>query len=339
VNVSCPKCGGAAKRDTDTMDTFVDSSWYFLRFLSPNSNTEAFPKDEAKKWAPVDQYVGGVTHAILHLLYARFFTKVLHDMGHIEFEEPFTRLLNQGMVLMNGSAMSKSRGNLVRLSEQLDEHGVDAVRLTMAFAGPPEDDIDWADVSPAASAKFLARAWRCANDVTSAPGVDFAAGNNELRRATHLFLKEFPEQIESFKFNVGVAKIMELVNALRKAIDGAPGGADPAVREAAEAVAKALSLFAPYTAEDMWQLLGYQPAVALAGFSEAIPELLVRDSLTAVVQVDGKLRDKFEVSSSISESELEALAMASENVQKAIEGKQIKNVIIRAPKLVNIATS
>jgi len=235
--------------------------------------------------------------------------------------------------------MSKSRGNLVRLSEQLDEHGVDAVRLTMAFAGPPEDDIDWADVSPAASAKFLARAWRCAKDVTSEPGVDFATGDNELRRATHLFLKEFPEQIETFKFNVGVAKIMELVNALRKAIDGKPGGSDPAVREAAEAVAKALSLFAPYTAEDMWQALGHQPSVALAGFAEAIPELLVRESLTAVVQVDGKLRDKFEVPASITEAELEALAIASENVQKAIGDKQIKNVIVRAPKLVNIATA
>ena len=339
VNVSCPKCGNAARRDTDTMDTFVDSSWYFLRFLSPNSDKEAFSKEEAKKWAPVDQYVGGVTHAILHLLYARFFTKVLHDLGHVEFEEPFTRLLNQGMVLMNGSAMSKSRGNLVRLSEQLDEHGVDAVRLTMAFAGPPEDDIDWADVSPAASAKFLARAWRCANDVDSAVGVDFSSGDRELRKATHAFLKEFPEQIESFKFNVGVAKIMELVNALRKAIDGGPGPKDPAVREAAEAVAKALSLFAPYTAEDMWQLLGHQPSVALAGFDDFLPELLVKDSLIAVVQVDGKLRDKFEVSSNISESELEAMAMASEAIQKALAGKTIKNVIVRAPKLVNIATA
>jgi len=339
VNVSCPSCGGDAKRDTDTMDTFVDSSWYFLRFLSPNSDTEAFPVEEAKKWAPVDQYVGGVTHAILHLLYARFFTKVLHDLGYVDFEEPFTRLLNQGMVLMNGSAMSKSRGNLVRLSEQLDEHGVDAVRLTMAFAGPPEDDIDWADVSPAASAKFLARAWRCANDVSSEPGVDFSAGDKELRKATHAFLKEFPEQIESFKFNVGVAKIMELVNALRKAIDGSPGPKDPAVREAAEAVAKGLSLFAPYTAEDMWQQLGHTPSVALAGFDDFIPELLVRDSLTAVVQVDGKLRDKFEVSASISEAELEAMAMASDTVKKALEGKTIKNVIVRAPKLVNIATA
>ncbi len=338
VNVPCPKCAGPAKRDTDTMDTFVDSSWYFLRFLSPNSDTEAFSKSEAKLWAPVDQYVGGVTHAILHLLYARFFTKALHDLGHLDFEEPFTRLLNQGMVQMNGSAMSKSRGNLVRLSEQLDEHGVDAVRLTMAFAGPPEDDIDWADVSPAASSKFLARAWRCANEVESEPGVDFGSGDLELRRATHLFLQQFPEQIESFKFNVGVAKVMELVNALRKAIDGTPGPKDPAVREAAENVAKALSLFAPYTAEDMWQALGHKPAVALAGFAKPLPELLVQTSLTAGVQIDGKLRDKFEVSPEITAEELEALAMSSDVVKKALEGKSVKNVIVRAPKLVNIAT-
>ena len=339
VNVPCPKCAGPAKRDTDTMDTFVDSSWYFLRFLSPQSDTEAFSKSEAKQWAPVDQYVGGVTHAILHLLYARFFTKALHDLGHLDFEEPFTRLLNQGMVQMNGSAMSKSRGNLVRLSEQLDEHGVDAVRLTMAFAGPPEDDIDWADVSPAASSKFLARAWRCANEVHSEPGVDFGSGDLELRRATHLFLQQFPEQIESFKFNVGVAKVMELVNALRKAIDGSPGPKDPAVREAAETVAKALSLFAPYTAEDMWQALGHKPAVALAGFAKPLPELLVQTSLTAVVQIDGKLRDKFEVSPEITAEELEALAMSSDVVKKALEGKSVKNVIVRAPKLVNIATA
>jgi leucyl-tRNA synthetase len=338
VNVPCPKCAGPAKRDTDTMDTFVDSSWYFLRFLSPNSEIEAFSKSEAKQWAPVDQYVGGVTHAILHLLYARFFTKALHDLGHLDFEEPFTRLLNQGMVQMNGSAMSKSRGNLVRLSEQLDEHGVDAVRLTMAFAGPPEDDIDWADVSPAASSKFLARAWRCANEVQSEPGVDFGSGDLELRRATHLFLQQFPEQIESFKFNVGVAKVMELVNALRKAIDGTPGPKDPAVREAAETVAKALSLFAPYTAEDMWQALGHKPAVALAGFAKPLPELLVQTSLTAVVQIDGKLRDKFEVSPEITAEELEALARSSDVVKKALEGKSVKNVIVRAPKLVNIAT-
>ncbi len=338
VNVACPKCGIAAKRDTDTMDTFVDSSWYFLRFLSPNSDEVAFPVEEAKAWAPVDQYVGGVTHAILHLLYARFVTKVLHDLDYLDFEEPFTRLLNQGMVLMGGSAMSKSRGNLVALSEQLDEHGVDAVRLTMSFAGPPEDDIDWADVSPAGSAKFLARAWRTANDVSSPVDIDFVAGNAELRKATHSFLRDFGPLIEGFKFNVGVAKIMELVNALRKAIDGPAGSGDAAVREAAETVAKALSLFAPYTAEDMWQKLGHTPGVALAELPEADLSLLVESSIVAIAQVDGKVRDKFEVSVDISESDLRDLAMSSEAVKKAIGDKQVANVIVRAPKLVNIAT-
>jgi leucyl-tRNA synthetase len=339
VNVACPSCGGEAKRDSDTMDTFVDSSWYFLRFLNPNSTEAPFDTENAKKWAPVDQYVGGVTHAILHLLYARFFTKVLHDMGLVDFEEPFTRLLNQGMVLMNGSAMSKSRGNLVRLSEQLDEHGVDAIRLTMSFAGPPEDDIDWADVSPAAASKFLARAWRVAKDVSSKPDVEVTSGDKEMRKHTHQFLKAFGEAIEGFKFNVGVAKVMELTNALRKAIDVGPGGADPAVREGAEELAKALSLYAPYAAEEMWSVLGHEPAVALAGFRTVDESLLVESEIVAVVQVNGKLKDKFSVRVDISEDELRELALGSEMVQKAIAGNEIKNVIVRAPKLVNIATS
>lgn len=338
VNVSCPKCSAPARRDSDTMDTFVDSSWYFLRYLSPNSTEYAFDVDQAKQWAPVDQYVGGVTHAILHLLYARFFTKVLHDIGLIDFEEPFTRLLNQGMVLMNGSAMSKSRGNLVRLSEQLDEHGVDAIRLTMAFAGPPEDDIDWADVSPAASSKYLARAWRVAQDVKSETSVDFAVGDSELRKSVHLFLAQFQEAIESFKFNVAVAKTMELTNALRKAIDTGCGPADPAVREGAEELAKALSLFSPYAAEDMWRLLGHQPSVALAQFRTPDQSLLVQQTIVAVAQVDGKFRDRFEVSVDITEEELRELALQSENVKRALAGRELANVIVRAPKLVNIAT-
>jgi len=338
VNVPCPSCGNPAKRDTDTMDTFVDSSWYFLRYLSPNSETEAFSKEEAKLWAPVDQYVGGVTHAILHLLYARFFTKVLNDLGYVDFSEPFTRLLNQGMVLMNGSAMSKSRGNLVKLGDQLDEHGADAIRITMAFAGPPEDDIDWADVSPSGSAKFLARCWRAANDVTSPVGVDYSIGNLELRRATHAFLRDFSANIEGFKFNVGVAKLMELVNALRKAIDGEAGGSDPAVREAAEIVAKALSLFSPFMAEEMWEILGHKPGVALAGLPDADKSLLVQTTVTAVLQVDGKLRDTFEVSVDATEADLQAAADASAAVQRAIDGREVAKVIIRLPKLINIVT-
>ena len=338
VNVTNPVTGEPARRDPDTMDTFVDSSWYFLRFLNPHDETQAFDPREADKWAPVDQYVGGVTHAILHLLYARFITKVLFDMGYVSFTEPFSALLNQGMVLMEGSAMSKSKGNIVALSEQLDEHGVDAVRLTMAFAGPPEDDIDWADVSPHASAKFLARAWRLSDDVTSAPEVDWKTGDAALRRVTHRFLAEAPGLIEAFKFNVVVARLMELVNATRKAIDGGPGTADAAVREATETVALGLSLFAPYTAEDMWEKLGYPPSVAHYGWRKANPVLLVEESVTAVVQVNGKVRDKFEVSPKIAHDELEKLARASAAVTRTIGDSEIVNVIVRAPRLVNFAT-
>ncbi|MGE3812040.1 MAG: leucine--tRNA ligase [Candidatus Nanopelagicales bacterium] len=336
VNVACPTCGGAATRDTDTMDTFVDSSWYFLRYLDPSKTDGPFDVDAAKRWMPVDQYVGGVTHAILHLLYSRFFTKVLFDMGMVEFTEPFTRLLNQGMVVMNGSAMSKSRGNLVRLSDELAEHGVDAVRLTMVFAGPPEDDIDWADVSPSGAKKFLSRAWRLSGDVTSEPGVDVTAGDAALRRATAKAVDEATKAVESHRFNVAVAKTMELVNAARKAIDSGPGGGDPAVREAAEAVAVMLSLVAPYTAEEMWSRLGHDPSVFLAGWPVADEALLVDESVTCIVQVAGKVRDRLEVPPSISEDELRELALAAPGVVKALEGRGIRTVIVRAPKLVNI---
>ena len=335
VTTTCPTCGGPALRDTDTMDTFVDSSWYFLRYLSPSKTDGPFDVEQAKKWAPVDQYVGGVTHAILHLLYARFFTKALHDMGFVDFEEPFRALLNQGMVQMDGSAMSKSRGNLVRLSEQLDEFGVDAVRLTMAFAGPPEDDIDWADVSPGASAKFLARAWRLARDVTSAPGVDAASGDQTLRAVTHRTLADTTQLVESFRFNVAVARIMELVNATRKVIDSGAGGADPAVREAAEAVAILLSLFAPYCAEDMWARLGHEN-VALAGYPAWDEALLVQETVTCVVQVRGKVRARLEVPPSIDEDALRELAVTEPHVVRALEGAAIRTVIVRAPGLVNI---
>ena len=338
VNVANPIDGTPARRDADTMDTFVDSSWYFLRFLNPNDDTRAFDPKEAEKWAPVDQYVGGVEHAILHLLYARFMTKVLFDLGFVSFTEPFTALLNQGMVILDGAKMSKSRGNLVYFTEEVDRFGVDAVRLTMAFAGPPEDDIDWADVSPVGSAKFLARAWRMAKDVTSEPDIRWKTGDASLRRVTHRFLADAPGLIESFKFNVVVARLMELVNATRKVIDTGAGPADAAVREAAEATAMALNVFAPYTAEDMWQRLGYEPCVALAQWRKADPTLLVEESVIAIVQVDGKVRERLEISPKISGDELERLARASAPVIKAIGGREIANVIVRAPRLVSIVT-
>lgn len=336
VNVACPQCGAAAKRDADTMDTFFDSSWYFLRYTSTQFDDRAFDSDEVKTWLPVDQYVGGVTHAILHLLYSRFFTKVLHDLGHLDFEEPFTRLLNQGMVQMDGSAMSKSRGNLVRLSDELATHGVDAIRLSMVFAGPPEDDIDWADVSPSGSFKFLNRAWRISGDVTSEPGVDFTKGDISLRKVTAKSLFDISFAVESFRFNVAVARIMELVNATRKAIDSGCGGADPAVREAAEAIAIALSLVAPYTAEDMWERLGHKPSVALAGWPTIDESLLGADNVTVVLQISGKIKDRIEVAPSISKEELEKLALENDVIKAEIAGATIKKIITVAPKLVNI---
>jgi leucyl-tRNA synthetase len=336
VNVPCPTCEGPATRDTDTMDTFVDSSWYFLRYLDPQLETAPFDSGAAREWLPVDQYVGGVTHAILHLMYARFFTKVLHDLGYVEFTEPFTRLLNQGMVVMNGSAMSKSRGNLVRLSDELEQNGVDAIRLSMVFAGPPEDDIDWADVSAGGSRKFLSRAWRLAGDVTSAPGVDPRTGDLGLRRATHHALHEGALAVESFRFNSLVARTMELVNATRKAIDSGPGHGDPAVREAAEAVAVMLSLVAPYTAEEMWERLGHQPTVALAGWPDVDESLLVEETVTCVVQVAGKVRARLEVSPGVSDDDLRSLALADEAVQRSLAGRDVRTVIVRAPKLVNV---
>ncbi|MCZ2402700.1 leucine--tRNA ligase [Paenarthrobacter sp. Z7-10] len=336
VNVPCPRCGGSAKRDTDTMDTFVDSSWYFLRFTSPEYTDGPFDPAKVNEWMPVGQYVGGVEHAILHLLYARFFTKVIHDMGMITADEPFRALLNQGQVLNGGKAMSKSLGNGVDLGQQLDKFGVDAIRLTMVFAGPPEDDLDWADVSPSGSSKFLARAWRLAQDVVSAPGTDPAEGNSVLRSATHRMVADATELVEHHKFNVVVARLMELVNATRKDIDSGAGGADPAVREAVEAVAVVLSLFAPYTAEDMWLALGHEPSVAAAGWPEVDQALLVQATVTAVVQVQGKVRDRLTVSPDIAESELRELALASEPVQRFLAGRGVRTVIVRAPNLVNI---
>lgn len=336
VNVSCPKCGKAAKRDTDTMDTFVDSSWYYLRFPSSTDHTQAFDRKAVDTWLPVDQYVGGVTHAILHLLYARFITKVLHDMDLLSFDEPFTRLLNQGIVGMDGSAMSKSRGNLVKLSDELVTHGVDAVRLSLVFAGPPEDDIDWADVSPSGSVKFLNRAWRLSGDVASAPGVDFSRGDIALRKATHKAVNDAGFAVESLRFNVAIARIMELVNAARKAIDSGCGPTDPAAREAVEAIAIMLSLVAPFTAEEMWERLGHKPSVALVGWPKVDESLLIADAVVAVIQINGKIKERIEVSPLITDSQLEISALEHPTIVEALEGATVTKVITRAPKIVNI---
>jgi leucyl-tRNA synthetase len=320
------------------MDTFVDSSWYFLRFLSPTDPDAAFPPGEASKWAPVDFYIGGVEHAILHLLYARFITKALYDMRLVDFTEPFSSLINQGMVILGGKKMSKSKGNLVLFQEELDTHGADALRIALAFAGPVEDDKDWADVSTTGATKFLARAVRIARDVTSSPDVVWAEGDRSLRRVTHRLLAEAPGLIEQTKFNVVVARLMELVNATRKAIDTGAGAADPAVREAAEAVAMVLDLFAPHTAEEMWEILGYPPFVGLVPWRQADTTLLVEETVTAIVQIDGKVRATLEVPARIEGPALEALARADVRVERALGERDVLRVVVRAPKVVSFST-
>ncbi len=345
VNTECPKCAGPAKRDTDTMDTFVDSSWYFLRYCSPRYEHGPFEVEAVRRWAPVDLYVGGVEHAILHLLYSRFFIKILHDMGMIDFTEPFTALINQGQVINRGRAMSKSLGNGVDLAEQLAAHGVDAIRLTMIFASPPEDDIDWADVNPEASAKFLGRVWRVAADVgaarraaagLAAAGPAAEPGDVELRKVTHRTIDEVTRLVASARLNVAVARLMELTSAARRAIDTGPGPGDPAVREAADTLAILLSIFAPYTAEEAWELLGHEPSVALAGWPAADQALLVQETVTCVVQVAGKVRDRLEVPPGISEDELRELALAAPGVTRTLGGGGVRKVIVVPPRLVNI---
>ncbi len=336
VSTTCPSCGGPARRDSDTMDTFVDSSWYFFRYCSPHYTDGPFDPEEVRTWMPVAQYVGGVEHAILHLLYSRFFTKVLHDMAMIDFTEPFSALLNQGQVILNGSAMSKSTGNLVELGKELASYGVDAVRLSIVFAGPPEDDIDWADVSPTGSVKWLARVVRLATDVAAMKG---DARDAAVDKAAAKTVDEVTRLTESHRLNVSIARFMELTNVMRKAAD-APEKPVASLRDGVEALAVMLSCYAPYTAEEVWSRLGHDvrggDSVHAATWPSADPALLIDESVTCVVQVAGKLRDKLEVPPSISDSELERLALASARVQESLAGRAVRTVVVRAPKLVNV---
>ncbi len=340
VNVDCPSCGGPAKRDTDTMDTFVDSAWYFLRYPDPDYSGGPFNPDGIKRWLPVDHYIGGKEHATLHLMYARFITKVFHDMGLLDFVEPFTRLTNQGQVIMDGKAMSKTLGNLVNLQEQIALYGPDAVRVTMIFAGPPEDDIDWADVSPAGALKWLSRVRRLASEVPETSlGSDPEQGDHAVRQGVHRLLDEITTKLEAVRQNVAVARLMELTTLLQRAIDGGPGAGDPAVREGAEALAVVLSCFAPFTAEDAWQRLGHGPSVADQSWPYVDPALVARDVVTCVVQVMGKVRDRLEVSSSIGEDELREQALRSVAVQRVIGDGSVQRIIVKAPRLVNIVVA
>jgi leucyl-tRNA synthetase len=337
VRVKCPRCGADAARDTDTMDTFVDSSWYFLRYPNPAYEEGPFDPAGITRWLPVDEYIGGKEHATGHLMYARFITKALHDAGLVTFTEPFKRLTNQGQVIMNGRSMSKSLGNLVNLQEQLARYGPDAVRVTMIFAGPPEDDIDWADVSPTGSVKWLARVWRLAGDVSpGSRGADPAGGHLATRQGVHRLVNEVTELMTAKRYNVAVARLMELTSLLRKAVDLGPGGSDPAVREGAEALVRMLSVFAPFTAENAWERLGHDPSVMRSGWPSVEPSLVVEETVTCVVQVAGKVRDRLEVPAGIGEDELRELALESAAVQRSLAGAAVANVIVRPPRLVNV---
>ena len=333
--VSCPACGNDdAVRDTDTMDTFVDSSWYFLRYLSPQDEDQAWPVEKANAWMPVDQYTGGIEHAILHLLYARFFVKALRDRGHLGVDEPFQALLNQGQVILDGSAMSKTKGNLVVPGEVYDTYGADTLRGTMLFASPPEDDIDWADVSPAGMHKWLSRVWRLTVEfLTDGSGDESGDAADALRKATHQRIAAVSDDFEAKKYNVAIAKLMELTNALQDARRAGVGGAP--VREAVESLLLMLAPVCPFVTEELWARLGHDGSIHLASWPTADASLLVEDTVDVVVQVNGKVRGKVTLAADADEATATAAAQADENVARFLDGAEVRKTIFVPGKLVN----
>jgi len=340
VNVSCPKCGGAAKRETDTMDTFVDSSWYFLRFTGKVPD-RAFSTEEVAKWMPVTQYTGGIEHAILHLLYSRFIAKVLYDMGLVTFTEPFTRLLNQGMVINEGAALSKSRGNVVEPLPLIERWGADAIRTTMLFSGPVEDDVDWATVSAQGAHKWLSRVWRSVwESADRNGGSDGAAGSGEgdLLRLVHRTRKAATTDMERHRFNVAISKLMTLTNELVRALDAGANGSE--VREAAVTLTQMIAPFAPHMAEELWRrALGNETSVFRSTWPTWDEALARSDEVVLIVQVDGKVRDRITVPADAGEDACRELALASERVAASIDGREVDRVVVRPPKLVNIVTA
>jgi leucyl-tRNA synthetase len=335
VATTCPRCGEPARRDTDTMDTFVDSSWYFLRYVSPHYTDGPFDPAAVRRWLPVSDYIGGKEHATGHLMYARFLTKALHDMGMLDFTEPFSRLTTQGQVIMGGKAMSKTLGNLVNLQEQIALHGPDAVRLTMLFAGPPEDDIDWADVSPTGAVKFLARVWRVATDVGARIPVGTAPADSDLRREVHRLVAEATTLMEGRRFNVAIAALMKLTSTLRKAVD-AGTAEDGSLREGTEMLVRMLSCFAPFTAEEAWERLGREASVVDSGWPVADPKLAARDTTTCVIQVNGKIRDRVDVPTDIDEDTLLQQVLATPKIAAELAAGTLVKSIVRPPRIVNL---
>jgi len=336
-DVVCPQCGNVdAVRDTDTMDTFVDSSWYFLRYLSPNDDTRAWPTEIANAWLPVDQYTGGVEHAVLHLLYSRFVVKAMRDRGHLAVDEPFQRLLNQGQVILAGAAMSKSKGNLVVPGEVYNEFGADTLRGTMLFASPPEDDIDWADVSPAGMHKWLSRVWRLtvehiARESSDRHSIDEAAGT-ALRRAVAEAIIGVSEDFEARKYNTAIAKMMGLTNAILDATRDGHGGGE--VREALEVLMTLLAPVCPFITEELWHRLGHADSVHDQPWPQADASLLVDATVQIVVQVNGKVRGRAIVATGADQATMEQAARQADGVAEHLTGEVVKVVAV-PDKLVN----
>ncbi len=329
LHVPCPKCGKEARREADTMDTFADSSWYFLRYVDPRNDQAPFDRRLVDYWCPVSQYIGGIDHATGHLLYSRFFVKVMNEMGLVGFREPFARLFHQGWVQMGGSKMSKSRGNVAGPDDLVEQYGADAVRLYILFTGPADQDMEWTDTGIEGTVRFLRRLWRIVAEVAErAP--ENGAGDTPLARKAHTTVAKVTDDVERrFQFHTPIAAVMELVNELVRAPE------DPAARFAAETAASLIQPYAPHVAEELWERLGHE-RLWEQPWPEADPVMLARDTFELVVQVNGRVRDRMKVAAGSSDEELVAQAKASPNVQSYLDGKEIRKEIVVPGKLVNL---
>ena len=351
VNTTCPRCGGKARRDTDTMDTFVESSWYFLRYCSPTYDRGMFEPDAAAYWMPVDQYIGGIEHAVLHLLYARFYTKVLRDLGMLKVDEPFHALLSQGMVIKDGAKMSKSKGNVVDPDELIRRFGADTARLFSLFAAPPEKDLDWNDRGVEGASRFLNRVWRFVHanlpELRTAPRAPRGAGSEAgraFRRVIHETIRKVTHDIEhDFHFNTAISAVMELVNALhefeRTSLDGmAREERSPLLREAVEATLLLLGPVSPHITEELWAALGHSQSLFKQRWPEPDPAALARDEVEIVVQVDGRVRSRLTALVGAQEAEVREQALADDKVRPWLDGRRIAKVVVVPGRLVNIVT-